>query len=165
MIQLQSYYKRVWKESMSGLGTIFDSNFRTRQRRATRYTSADSSTKALKELVQPRPTCCHQSILLQPSESLQDRIQWNVWCSLKNYCCRKPTRKGAQRLLGPCPHLPPLALQPPHTLFTPLKRKKKTCQMIIWAPDISKIIASFEIGFLLMYHRWGHLVQQHLSSD
>ena len=120
MIQLQSYYKRVWKESMSGLGKIFDSSFRTRQRRATRYTSADSSTKALKELVQPRPTCCHQSILLQPSESLQDRIQWNAWCSLRNYCCRKPTRKGAQRLLGPCPHLPPLPLQPPHPLLSPL---------------------------------------------
>merc|ERR1719174_2182084 len=58
---------------MSGLGKIFDSNFRTRQRRATRYTSADSTTKALKELVQPRPTCCHQSILFQPSESLPGR--------------------------------------------------------------------------------------------
>merc|ERR1719216_789732 len=54
---------------MGGLGKIIDSIFGTRQRRATRYTSADSSTKALKELVQPRPTCCYQSVLLQPSES------------------------------------------------------------------------------------------------
>merc|ERR1719339_186261 len=33
---------------MSGLGKIFDRNFRTRQRRATRYTSADSTTKTLR---------------------------------------------------------------------------------------------------------------------
>merc|ERR1719341_1234765 len=82
---------------MSGLGKIFDSNFRTRQRRATRYTSADSSTKALKELVQPRPTCCHQV----------------------SFFSRVNPRKGAQRLLGPCPHLP-LPLQPPHPLLSPL---------------------------------------------
>merc|ERR1719411_1894533 len=46
-----------------------------------------------------RPACHYQSNLLQPSESLEH---------------------GAGRLLGPGPHLPPLALQPPHPLLPPL---------------------------------------------
>merc|ERR1719150_738293 len=46
-----------------------------------------------------RPACHYQSNLLQPLESLEH---------------------GAGRLLGPCPHLPPLALQPPHPLLPPL---------------------------------------------
>merc|ERR1719483_533545 len=98
---------------MSGLGWTFDSNFRTRLRRATIDTCTDQLLKPTKrrrceELVQrlqisnpsPRPTCCYQSILLQPVDSLEVR--------------------GARRLLGPCPHLPPLPLQPPHPLLPPL---------------------------------------------
>merc|ERR1719430_2948914 len=61
---------------MSGLERIFDSNFKTRQRRVTRQLPQIQPHKLVQRLlvsrfIMPRPTCCYQSILPQPSESLE----------------------------------------------------------------------------------------------
>lgn len=46
---------------------------------------------------------------------------------------RRDVRCGPRGLLGPCTHLPPLALQPTHTLLTPFSPHN-------WANDKSKNI-------------------------
>merc|ERR1719237_107586 len=89
---------------MSGLRLDCGSNIRgptetvnTRQATTTSFWSWRSNNLVPSSI--SRPACHYQSNLLQPFESLEH---------------------GAGRLLGPCPHLPPLALQPPHPLLPPL---------------------------------------------
>merc|ERR1719458_384508 len=83
---------------MSGLGKIFDSNFRT---------DRDEQQDTLPQI--------H---LQKPSKSWFGRVQ--LAATKVSFFSRVNPRKVAQRLLGPCPHLPPLPLQPPHPLLSPL---------------------------------------------
>merc|ERR1719365_125335 len=100
---------------MSGLRKTFDSNIKTRLRRATIDTSTDQ---------QLNPTRSGAGIKNWFSDyySFQDQaasiLQLTVPSS--GQPIESQEVHGARRLLGPCPHLPPLPLQPPHPLLPPL---------------------------------------------